>query len=670
MRMKKFLKSALPFVAALSLMTSCQNTPVAQNDYDNYPVYKGNDLELTVNENSTNFTLWSPMADSAVVRIYDNGIDGAPIGTHLMERANANEPWRASIDEALYGKFYTFSIFYNGEWLAETPGAYTQATGVNGRRAAIIDMQSTNPEGWENDVRPALEQFTDIIIYEMHHRDFSIHPSAGNQYPGKYLALTQEGTQSPQGQKTGIDHLKELGITHVHILPSYDYGSVDESRPDSAQYNWGYDPVNYNVPEGSYSTNAFDPATRIREMKQMVQALHKNGIRVILDVVYNHTYVNDGSNFSLTTPGYYYRHNADGSYADASACSNEVASERQMVRDYIVNSVKYWANEYHFDGFRFDLMGILDIETMNLVRAELDKIDPTIFVYGEGWAAAAPVIPTEQCAMKANAHMMPGIAVFSDDLRDGVKGHFSQATGRGFATGEKDCEESVKFGIVGATEHPQIHYELVNYSKAPYANHPTQVINYVSCHDDMCLTDKLRASMPEADEKTLQRYARLAQTLLFTSQGVPFMFTGEEIFRDKKGVHNSFCSPDEINAIDWNLKSQNREQFDYYRQLIQLRKSHPAFRLTTAEQVRKHLQFIENTPEQVVAYTLNDNAGGDEWNQIVVAFNGSNEPREIAIPQGTWMVIANDASIDLSGNIKLEGDKATIAPSAALILAR
>ena len=668
--MKHFKKFALPAVAAITLMTSCKTTPVTEGDYNNYPAYKGNDLEMTVDQNGTNFTLWSPTADSAMVRIYNDGMGGEAIETRYMERKNANEPWRASFGEALYGKFYTFSIHHNGQWLAETPGAYTRATGVNGRRAAIIDFATTNPEGWENDVRPALNQFTDIIIYEMHHRDFSIHASAGIKNGGKFLALTEEGTKSPEGEMTGIDHLKELGITHIHILPSYDYGSVDESRPDSAQYNWGYDPVNYNVPEGSYSTNAFDPATRVREMKEMVQALHRNGIRVILDVVYNHTYVNDGSNFSLTTPGYYYRHKEDGSYADASACNNEVASEREMVRDYIVNSVKYWAEEYHLDGFRFDLMGILDIETMKAVRAELDKIDPTIFVYGEGWAAAAPVIPNEECAMKANAHMMPGVAVFSDDLRDGVKGHFSQATGRGFATGAEDCEESVKFGIVGAIQHPQINYELVNYSKAPYTNHPSQVINYVSCHDDMCLTDKLRASVPEANEQELQRLARLAQTIVFTSQGVPFMFTGEEIFRDKKGVHNSFCSPDEINAIDWNLKHTNRQQFDYYRNLIQLRKSHPAFRLATAEEVCKHLQFIEGTPKQVVAYTLNDNAGGDEWNQIVVAFNGSNNAAEIEIPEGTWKVIANDAQIDLAGSNTIEGNRATIAATSALILAR
>ncbi len=510
---------------------------------------------------------------------------------------------------------------------------------------------------WQDD-KPLLIPYSDSIIYQLHVRGFTKHSSSKVVNNGSFEGLIEK-----------IPYLKELGITHVHLLPVYDYATVDETKPD-AEFNWGYDPVNYNVPEGSYSTNAFDPSTRIREMKEMVQALHRHGIRVILDVVYNHTYINDGSNFSLTTPGYYYRHNEDGSYADASACGNEVASEREMVRDYIVNSVKYWAEEYHLDGFRFDLMGMIDIETMNAVRAELDKIDPSIFIYGEGWAAGAPVIPNEECAMKANAYKIPGVAVFSDDLRDGVKGHFSQATGRGFATGAEGCEESVKFGIVGAIEHPQINYELVNYSKAPYTNHPTQVINYVSCHDDMCLTDKLRASMPDADENTLQRYARLAQTIVFTSQGIPFMFTGEEIFRDKKGVHNSYCSPDEINAIDWSLKHSNREQFDYYRNLIQLRKSHPAFRLATAEEVREHLQFIENTPAQVVAYTLNDNAGGDEWKQIVVAFNGSNEAAEIEIPDGDWMVIANDGRIDLAGSEKIKGAKATVAGSSALILAR
>lgn len=666
--MKHIEKQILPISAvALLLMTGCQGN-VTPGDYDNYPVYEGNDLELTVDDAGTHFTLWSPAAEAARVNIYDNGIDGT--ASDVLEMKRDRNVWRASVDEPLYGKYYTFSIKQEGKWLDETPGVYAKAVGLNGRRAAIIDWKQTCPEGWDADKRPELKQFTDIVIYEMHHRDFTAHSASGNAYPGKYLALTQEGTRSPEGETTGIDHLKELGVTHVHLLPSYDFGSIDESRPDSAQYNWGYDPQNYNAPEGSYATDAANPVTRIREMKQMIQSLHSHGLRVILDVVYNHTYVGDGSNFSLTTPGYYYRHNADGSYANASGCGNEVASEREMVRRYIVNSVAYWAKEYHVDGFRFDLMGILDIETMKQVRATLDEIDPTIFVYGEGWAASTPVLSAEQCAMKANAYMMPGIAVFSDDLRDGVKGHFSDASGRGFATGADGCEESVKFGIVGAIEHPQINYEQVNYSKAPYTNAPTQVINYVSCHDDMCLTDKLRASMPGKTDAQLQRYAKLAQTIVFTSQGVPFMFAGEEVFRDKKGVHNSFMSPDSINAIDWSLKHKNRELFDYYRSLIALRKAHPAFRLASADAVREHLRFIEGTPAKVVAYTLVNHAGGDECEQIVVAFNGNDTPCVIPVPQGEWRVLADNGKIDLQGRRKLTGSQVTVAPSAALIIAR
>ena len=668
--MKHIEKQILPISAAtLLLMTGCQGS-VTPGDYDNYPVYEGEDLELTVDDAGTHFTLWSPAAEAARVNLYDEGVGGTASEVLEMKRDRSDAVWRASVDEPLYGKFYTFSIKQEGEWLDETPGVYARAVGLNGHRAAIIDWGQTNPEGWEADQRPELKQFTDIVIYEMHHRDFSAHAASGSAYPGKFLALTQEGTRSPEGEATGIDHLKELGVTHVHLLPSYDFGSIDESRPDSAQYNWGYDPQNYNAPEGSYATDAADPVTRIREMKQMIQSLHSNGLRVILDVVYNHTYVGDGSNFSLTTPGYYYRHNADGSYANASGCGNEVASEREMVRRYIVNSVAYWAKEYHIDGFRFDLMGILDIETMKQVRAALDEIDPTIFVYGEGWAASAPALPVEQCAMKANAYLMPGIAVFSDDLRDGVKGHFSDATGRGFATGAEGCEESVKFGIVGAIEHPQIDYGQVNYSKAPYTNAPTQVINYVSCHDDMCLTDKLRASMPGKSDAQLQRYAKLAQTIVFTSQGVPFMFAGEEIFRDKKGVHNSFVSPDSINAIDWGLKHKNRELFDYYRSLIALRKAHPAFRMASGDEVREHLRFIEGTPANVVAYTLDNHAGGDEYEQIVVAFNGNDKSCVIPMPQGKWHVLVDNGKIDLQGTRQVTGSQMAVAPHSALIMAR
>ena len=496
----------------------------AQSSFDeqfvSYPTYNGDDLELKVTANSTDFRLWSPKAEEAVVNLYDNGHTGKPYQTLEMKHDSASGTWTASVPGQLYGKFYTFRIRQNGVWKDETPGVWAKAVGVNGKRAAIIDFAKTNPEGWEADKRPEVKNFTDVIVYEMHHRDMSMHPSSGIANKGKFLALTEKGTLTPEGQKTGIDHLKELGVTHVHILPSYDYNSVDEANLWKNTYNWGYDPQNYNAPEGSYSTNPSDPATRVKEMKEMVKALHDAGIGVIMDVVYNHTAENDGSNFELTAPGYYHRHRNDGSYSDASGCGNETASERKQMHDYIVNSVKYWAKEYHIDGFRFDLMAIHDTETMNDVAAELKKIDPSIFVYGEGWTAGDSPLAADRRALKENVSKMKDIAVFSDDIRDAVKGHYTDASDRGFATGKPGLEETVKIGIVAATPHPQVDYKKGNNSKFPYASSPEMIVNYVSCHDDLCLTDKLRKSMAGEPEENMIAAAKLAQTIVFTSQGL------------------------------------------------------------------------------------------------------------------------------------------------------
>lgn len=633
------------------------------------PAYSGEDLELKVNQKGTHFSLWSPQATAAKVYIYDTDRNSTPIDTLMMTKGD-NGVWRVSVAQQLYGKFYTFSIEYNGKWLDETPGVWAKAVGTNGRRAAIIDFSTTNPEGWDADKGPEVKAITDVIIYEMHHRDFSVHPSSGIVNKGKFIALTEQGTRSLLGDKTGIDHLKELGVTHIHILPSYDYNSVDETQLPSNQYNWGYDPYNYNAPEGSYSTNPADPSVRVREMKEMVKALHDAGIGVIMDVVYNHTANNDDSNFSLTAPGYYYRYRADGSYSDASGCGNETASDHQQMRNYIVNSIKYWMTEYHIDGFRFDLMAIHDTETMNEVIAAAKAINPNVFIYGEGWTAGDSPLPIERRALKENVSMMPGIAVFSDDIRDAIKGHYSNALDCGFATCKPGNEETVKIGIVASTAHPQVNYALGNNSKFAYALAPTQIINYVSCHDDLTLTDKLRKSMPGASEEDLMRAARLAQTIVFTSQGTPFMFAGEEIFRDKKGVHNSYKSPDSINAIDWSLKNQNAEQFNYYCELIKLRKTHPAFRMTTAEQVARHIVFDKVNTPNLISYSIKDNANGDEWKEIKLVFNGSDEAREVKIKKGEWIIIANDGEICAEGMGTTNGGKMTIAPRSALILAR
>ena len=490
----------------------------------------------------------------------------------------------------------------------------------------------------------------------MHHRDFSI-ARKGAKYPGKFLALTEGWA---------LSHLKALGVNAIHILPSYDYGSVDETRLHEPQYNWGYDPVNYNVPEGGYSTDPADPAARIREFKQMVQALHKAGIRVILDVVYNHTYNIDNSNFQKTYPDYYYRKNADGTYSNGSGCGNETASEKPMMRKFMMESVKYWINEYHIDGFRFDLMGCHDIETMNQIRQMVNEIDPTIFIYGEGWSAGSCALPNDQLGMKANIPQMPGIAAFSDEIRDALRGPFSDDTKTGWLGGAPDCEESLKFGIAGCIRHPQIDMSKVNYSKAPWAVEPTQMMSYVSCHDDMCLVDRLKASIPNITDDELIRLDLLAQTAVFTSQGVPFMLSGEELLRSKKGVHNSFESPDSINQLDWQNKVRYPQVFEYYKNLIQLRKRYPHFHLGSAEQVRKNLEFLD-TPKGVVAYQIS--ATSDcIVRHLIVILNATRQEQTISVPQRNYRIICANGVIDVNGIDFLPCNQVTVAPQTAFIL--
>ena len=651
-------------------------TTAPDRKFLDFPAYDGTDLGVTIEGGVTRFALWSPEAQAVRLNLYDTDRN-TPAVKHIDMKLTDNGVWRASVPENLTGKFYTFNVRHDGKWLAETPGVWAKAAGTNGHRAAIIDFAATNPEGWASDRGPRLANITDAVLYEMHHRDYSMHPSSGIVNKGKFLALTEQDTRTAAGSPTGIAHLKDLGVTHVHILPSYDYNSVDETQLPSNTYNWGYDPYNYNTPEGSYSTNPADPTARVREIKEMVKALHDAGIGVVMDVVYNHTAQNDDSNFSLTAPGYYYRHRADGSYSDASGCGNETASERQQMRNFIVNSVVNWAKEYHIDGFRFDLMAIHDTETMNQVAAALKKVNPDIFVYGEGWTAGDSPLPAKDRALKENVSAMPQVAVFSDDIRDAVKGHYSNAEDRGFATGKPGNEETVKIGIVAATAHPQVDYSKGNNSKFAYASAPTQIINYVSCHDDLCLTDKLAKSMPGSTEADRQRAARLAQTIVFTSQGTPFMFAGEEVFRDKKGVHNSYKSPDSINAIDWTLLEKNADQNEYYRQLIRLRKAHPAFRMTTAKDIARNLVFDKVSTPNLISYSLINNANGDSEKEIKVIFNGSEKPAEVKVPKGTWRVIARDGRLNADGltdadgkPLELKGGKVIVEPTSALILFR
>lgn len=655
------------WASIMSTTISCQSVKKEYTSFEEYPIPEGKLVEMEYSPIETKFTLWAPTAEEVRVLLYDSGNEGSAYQTLSLEMGE-DGIWNTSIKEDLKGKFYTFNVKVNGKWLGDTPGIMAKAVGVNGKRAAVIDLRSTDSEGWANDVRPLLKDYADIIVYEMHHRDFSLDSVSGIRNKGKFLALTELGTTTSQGEKTGIDHLKELGVTHVHILPSYDYASVDESKPDKAQYNWGYDPQNYNVPDGSYSTDPYKPDVRIKEFKQMVQALHKAGIRVVLDVVYNHTFNTEESNFERTVPGYFYRQTKDGKPANGSGCGNETASDRAMMRKYMVESVLYWINEYHIDGFRFDLMGIHDIETMNEIRAAVDKIDPSIFIYGEGWAASAPQLNQEELAMKANIYKMPRIAAFSDEMRDGLRGGWDDDRKGAFLIGQPGHEMSIKFGLVGAVKHPQVINDSVNYSKEPWALQPTQMISYVSCHDDMCLADRLKATMPDATDEERASLHKLAETFVFTSQGVPFIFAGDEMMRDKKGIHNSYNSPDSINTIDWRNKTIHHDVFDYVRELITLRKNHPAFRMGDADKVRQYMEFLPVEGSNLVAFILKDNANGDSWKNIIVAFNSRKEPAKLSIPAGRYTIVCKDGKIKQSGMGQVSGNEIIVPARSAMII--
>lgn len=593
--------------------------------------------ELFLQPHQTTFTLNAPQ--QPILRLYADGEGGKPLQQYKM-RAAGKHRWTLTLKRNLQGKFYTFDIGHG-----ETPGVFATAVGVNGKRAAIINKATTNPVGWAQDKRPALLSPADQVIYELHVRDFT-HKMPNNAHPDKFLGVADTAA---------LAHLKRLGVTAVHLLPSFDFSSIDETKPHLPAYNWGYDPQNYNVPEGSYATNAYDPAVRIKEFKQMVQALHRAGIRVILDVVYNHTADIEHSNFQRTYPDYYYRKRADGSYSDGSGCGNETASEKPLMRAFIIESIVYWAREYHIDGFRFDLMGVHDIKTMNAACRALHKIDPSIFVYGEGWSAGQCAYPSHLLASKAHMKQMPGIAAFSDELRDGLRGPFYDDKQGAFIAGVSGAEERIKFGIVGGIAHPQVNMQQVGGDHLPWNDDPTQFISYVSCHDDMCLVDRLRASVPNLTPEMLVRLDCLAQSVVMLSQGVPFMLSGEEMLRDKQGVHNSYQSPIEINALPWQNLQHYPQLFAYYQRLIALRRHHPAFRLGNANLIRQHLSFLPTQPN-LVGFMLTGHAGGDVWNNIVVVFNANNEARKVTVPKGRYTIVASNGTINETGWGSIETD--------------
>ena len=616
--------------------------------------------ETVYRKEATAFRLFAPKeAKTVLLRLYHEGQGGTPYKTVKMKN-DKREPWiwRATVKGDLKGSFYTFDVTGSKDRPNETPGIFARAVGVNGQRGAVVDMNDTDPEGWLEDASPVYQSPTDLVIYELHHRDFSIHPNSGFEHKGKYLALTEQ---------KAISHLLNLGVNAVHILPSFDFASIDETRLDEPQYNWGYDPLNYNVPEGSYATNPYDPVCRIREFKQMVHALHDAGIRVILDVVYNHTFDIKGSNFQKTYPGYFFRKDEKGVYSNGSGCGNETASEREMMRMFMFESVKYWMKEYHIDGFRFDLMGVHDIETMNFISNMVHQMDNRVFIYGEGWSAGRCAYPADKLATKANISRVPYVAAFCDDMRDALRGPFSDDTKGAFLAAIPGQEESLKAGIAGMTDHPQVDYSRVNYSDKAWAAQPEQMISYVSCHDDMCLIDRLKTELPGIGMDELIRLDLLAQTAVFTSQGIPFILSGEEMLRDKKGVHNSYNSPDSINQLDWQNLERYPQVFNYYKGLTRLRRNHPAFRLGDTELIRKHLEFLP-VQDNLVAFRLKDKARGDDWQDIIVVLNANKTYRHVEVPEGQWTVVCADGVINEDGIDEISGGDITVGPQSALII--
>ena len=648
---KFFLRSTALVAAVATIACSSKQTSEA------FPVPEKPILEMDYSADKTTFEVWAPTAESAVVRLYD----GDTMVEELKMKSKKDGLWSATAKGDKKGLFYAFQITVDGKPLKETAGIFARALNVNGDRGAIIDLNETNPEGWAEDKTPVVPT-SEIVIYEMHYRDMTAHASAGSSYPGKYLGMAEHGTRSKEGLATGIDHLVEMGITHLHLLPTADFGSIDESKPTD-QYNWGYEPKNYSAPEGTYSTNPADPEARIRELKTLVQTMHKAGINVVLDVVYNHTTSTENCGFELTVPGYFYRMREDGSFADGSGCGNETASDKAMMQKYIVESLEYWVKEYHIDGFRFDLMAIHDIETMILIRTRLEAIKPSILLYGEGWAAANPLYDESKLAFKRYTYQMPGVGAFSDDIRNALRGTLDLSQG-GFIHGVAGNKEALKFGIAGGVEHPQ-----VKHSEKAWCAAPTQHISYVTCHDDHNLRDRLEHLSPKASEKELLQMAKLAQFGVFTSQGIPFIFCGEEMFRSKLGEKNTYNMPDKYNAIDWNLKHKYNDLYEFNKGLVALRKAHPAFSLGTAEAVREHLSFIDHSNEAAVGFVLDKLEGIDKAKRIVVLMNGSREAVKFNIPAGNYKWITDGSTWDMNGKGTLNASEVKVPAITGVILA-
>ncbi|HHK5536839.1 TPA: type I pullulanase [Bacillus mobilis] len=601
---------------------------IRSEEFDHSFYYGGNDLGNVYTPQFTKFRVWAPTASEAKLVTYEKWND--KIGTEINMKQDEKGTWKAELKGNKKGLYYTYKVKIGDKW-TEAVDPYARAASVNGDKGAVVDLEETNPKKWKANKKPKFKNPEDAIIYELHVRDLSIQPESGIKQKGKYLGVSEKGTKGPEGVKTGLDHIKDLGVTHVQLLPIFDYASVNEENLNEPQYNWGYDPKNFNVPEGSYSTNPYEPTVRITELKQMIQTLHDNNLRVVMDVVYNHMYNAAESNFHKLVPGYYYRYNEDGTFANGTGVGNDTASERKMMRKFMVDSVTYWTKEYNLDGFRFDLMGIHDYETMNAIRKAVNQIDPSIILHGEGWDLNTP-LAAELKANQKNAEKMKGIAHFNDNIRDGLKGSVFEEKENGFVNGKENMEDRIKKGITAG-----IDYDI---NSSTYQD-PEQVLTYVEAHDNHTLWDKLELTNPGDSEEVRKQMHKLSSSILLTSQGIPFLHAGQEFMRTKYGDHNSYKSPDSINQMDWLRRAAFNNEVDYMKGLIELRKKYPAFRMTSAEQIKKHITFID-VPKNVVAYSINGNGNGNKSEYFMVAHNANREDIDITLPsKGPWKVLVD-----------------------------
>lgn len=616
--------------------------------------YEGTDLGATWTPEKTTFCVWAPTAEQVSLNLYESGTATASDRIESIEMTSAvNGTWVAEKEGDLNGTYYTYSVTIDGK-TQEACDPYARTTGVNGKRAMVIDLDSTDPEGWENDTNPhAGESINDAIIYEAHIRDITVGSDSGIENAGKYLGMIETGTKTDSGVATGLDHIKELGVTHLHILPMYDFGSVDEMYTYANLYNWGYDPVNYNVPEGSYSTDPYNGAVRVSEAKQMVKGLHDNGISVVMDVVYNHVQSASDFCFNKLVPGYFSRINSDGSYSNGSGCGNDTASERSMVKKYIVESVNYWADEYHIDGFRFDLVGLLDIDTINEIVNTVHETHPDVIFYGEGWTLSTNVTKAgTTLATQKNSDETPDFAYFNDTIRDGLKGNVFDEKATGFVSGAAGKEDAIEQCFIG---------------NDTWCKSPSQTVNYASCHDNNTLFDRLQNSRSDASMEDLIKMNNLAAAIYMTAEGIPFMQAGEEMLRSKVNDDgtfnsNSYNAGDKVNAIVWSSldDAAYASVFEYYKGLIAFRKAHPALRLSTAEDVVAYVTILDSLDENMIGFDIAGGMEGENAKEIYLVFNANPETKTITLPEGDWNVYitgekaGTQALATVSGEVTVE----------------